>query len=257
MGYWKRFGIRYAGHFKRFTRDQMIGILLAVLVVAYQIHYGLVEKARTKGAYLSIALPYVVVFGVLLGWWFISTCYELDAEQTERIGEAERKTKEAEARNTRPKIVPEILECFWDIDAPSRDTFSFVYACIRLTNHADVATLITRYELNIEISNKKFISDSEATFSAEKRAQYEAFPGRTPPTKNWHLSPLQITPLTKGIHQDVWLKFPVDLQSVYTGEEAFPASVSVIVTDSFGLQYSSLTRHADVRMDTFVVPRDA
>jgi hypothetical protein len=200
---------------------------------------------------------YVAAFVIYAIYQSAHAAVTLDAERYVRILEAERRASDAEALNTRPKIVPEILECFWDIDAPSRDTFSFVYASIRLTNHNDVATHITKYELNIEISNVKFISDSETTYSAKRKAEDSFdFDDGTPLIMKWYLSRMQIAPLIKGVHQDVWLKFPVDLESVYTGKEAYPASVMVTVTDSFGVQYPSQTRWAEVRMDTFVVLRN-
>jgi len=238
------------------VRDNILWAVVVLVVPPAAVYFHDPNHSIDWSLIRTTLWLYVAAFVMYAIYQSAHAAVTLDAERYAHVLEAERRATEAEALNTRPKIVPEILECFWDIDDPSRETFSFVYASVRLTNHNDVATLITKYELTIEISNVKFISDSEVTYSAKRKAaESNDFRGGMPLIMKWYLSRLQITPLAKGVHQDVWLKFPVDLESVYTGEEAFPASVSVSVTDSFGLQYSSQTRWADVRMDTFVVPR--
>ena|ERR1035438_849800 len=79
MDYWKRFfGVFWAG-LRKSTGEQVIGALLAIAVVIYQIHYGIITEAQVRGAYWSIAWPYVILVGGFVLWHFVKTPVEVDA----------------------------------------------------------------------------------------------------------------------------------------------------------------------------------
>ena len=85
MGYWKRyFKVFWAGLMKS-TGEQVIGALITLAIVIYQIHYGIITDAQTKGAYWSIAWPYLIMVGGLLLWHLVKTPVEIDSSLNAKL----------------------------------------------------------------------------------------------------------------------------------------------------------------------------
>jgi hypothetical protein len=249
MGYWRRFAAVLWRDAMPWARDNIFWAVVCLIVppIAVWLHdsnhvidWQLVRTAAWL--YLTAFIAYAILQSV-------RAVLKLDAEQAQRIADANFRTAEAEARNTRPDIVPEVLNGIWDVEAPSKDIFSFVYLQVRLTNHSDVPTLITGCNLELNISNQRLFASSETTLFGQYKQDTEDFPSGMPPTKRLCFSPLQVAPLTKGIHQDIWVKFPVDLSSVYMVDEVFSAVACLTITDSFGMPYSSKSRSLTLRME--------
>jgi hypothetical protein len=85
MDYWKRYWRVYWAGLKKSTGEQVIGALLAVAIVIYQIRYGIITTDQINGAYWAIAWPYVILVGGLLLWHLIKTPAEMDAAVTAEL----------------------------------------------------------------------------------------------------------------------------------------------------------------------------
>ncbi len=60
-----------------------MGGVLAVLVLIFQIRYGLIRKAEETGAWWSIVWPYLILVALLVIWCAIKTWWELRGEDRE------------------------------------------------------------------------------------------------------------------------------------------------------------------------------
>jgi hypothetical protein len=63
----ERFVSRFRVRLLRSLREQVVAALLAVLILAFQLHYGVIQRADAPGAWWSIAWPYAILLGVFLG----------------------------------------------------------------------------------------------------------------------------------------------------------------------------------------------
>ena len=79
--YWSTFGKRFFKDFKSATGEQLIGALLALGILVYQIKYGVVHSADIRGSYLAILWPYVFLVVALFIWHFLRTSHVLHREQ--------------------------------------------------------------------------------------------------------------------------------------------------------------------------------
>jgi hypothetical protein len=66
MDYWKRFWTVVWADFKKSTRSLLVGLLLAIAILVFQILYGVISHAQERGAYWSITWPYLAVFAIYL-----------------------------------------------------------------------------------------------------------------------------------------------------------------------------------------------
>lgn len=108
MGYWQRYWRRYGTELRKSTGEQVISALLALTIVIYQIHYGIITRDQTSGAYWSIAWPYVILVGGLLLWHLVKTPAEMDAAITAEL--ASSKASE-ESLATRLREIEEARPC--------------------------------------------------------------------------------------------------------------------------------------------------
>jgi hypothetical protein len=61
-----RFASRFGMHIVRSFREQLVGGVLAVLILAFQLRYGLIRNAEAQGAWWSIIWPYLILAGLLI-----------------------------------------------------------------------------------------------------------------------------------------------------------------------------------------------
>jgi hypothetical protein len=61
-----RFATRFGMHFLRSFREQLVRGVLAVLILALQLRYGLIRKAGAQGAWWSIIWSYLILVGLLM-----------------------------------------------------------------------------------------------------------------------------------------------------------------------------------------------
>lgn len=78
-----RFVSKFGAHLARAIGEQVVGGVLAVLVLIFQIRYGLIRKAEETGAWWSIIWPYLIIVALLVIWCAIKTWWELRGEDRE------------------------------------------------------------------------------------------------------------------------------------------------------------------------------
>jgi len=59
--YYRRFRKQFAKDLLRFGREQVIGALLAVAILALQLYFGLIPAFQTRKSWVSILLPYFLL----------------------------------------------------------------------------------------------------------------------------------------------------------------------------------------------------
>jgi len=84
MSYWRRFWIRFRRDLASATSEQVIGLLLAVGILFYQIKYGVIHSGEVHASYWAIFWPYVFLVGVLFLWHLARTPYLLHLEDEKR-----------------------------------------------------------------------------------------------------------------------------------------------------------------------------
>jgi hypothetical protein len=109
MDYCKRYWRVFGTGLRKSTGEQVIGALLAVVIVICQIHYGLITEVQVNGAYWSIAWPYAILVGGLLLWHLVKTPAEIDAAITSELVSSKSReeslaTKLREIEDARPRI---------------------------------------------------------------------------------------------------------------------------------------------------------
>jgi hypothetical protein len=95
--YFKGFARELWDGFKEATAEQVIGLLLAVTILVYQIKFGAVHAEDRLSSIRALAWPYVDLALALLVWQLVKTPYKLDqtrAQEIEEIREALRVSQE-------------------------------------------------------------------------------------------------------------------------------------------------------------------
>ena len=83
----ERFATRFGAHLLRSFREQIVGGVLAVLILVFQLQYGLIRKAEEQGAWWSITWPYLILAALLILWCAIKTWWELRQEDSAKARE--------------------------------------------------------------------------------------------------------------------------------------------------------------------------
>lgn len=261
MGYWKRFNGHFWGDVQKFTASHVIGALLTVGIVAFQVRYGLITHAQTSGAYWSIVWPYLILLGFILLWHCIQTPAELDAERGEALQAETLRADRELARHTRPEIIPELIACFWDVDWRDgvKHPVSILYAYIRLRNLVDVDTLILNYQIEIKIADEiltgnydqvrrvgRLKHNQPADWSDNEHTEL----GNYIPYNNITDLVHRNSPLKKGLHVEGWIGVPLPMD-IAEGE-SIEADIVLIITDAFNIRYRSKETHLSVHSAQFV-----
>jgi len=82
-----RFAARFGAHLLRSFRERIVGGVLAILVLVFQLHYGLIRKAEEQGAWWSIIWPYLILTALLILWCAIKAWWELRQEDSAKARE--------------------------------------------------------------------------------------------------------------------------------------------------------------------------
>ena len=108
-----RFLYKFRVRLLRSLREQVVAAVLAVLILAFQLHYGVIQKADAPGAWWSIAWPYLILLTLFIvrhcigAWWEIR---QEDREHLQRLREYAKAqaallwTFEAQARDLLPHL---------------------------------------------------------------------------------------------------------------------------------------------------------
>jgi hypothetical protein len=91
MGYWILFWKRFGMSLKKATGEQVIGALLAIATVFFQIRFGLVTNAQVHGAYWSLAWPYLILAAALFLRHLVKTPVEMDTDRAKALKEGEKR----------------------------------------------------------------------------------------------------------------------------------------------------------------------
>jgi hypothetical protein len=81
----ERFVSRFRVRLLRSLREQVVAALLAVLILAFQLHYGVIQRADAPGAWWSIAWPYAILLGVFLLWHGVGAWQDLRREDAAKV----------------------------------------------------------------------------------------------------------------------------------------------------------------------------
>lgn len=112
--YYKRVGAVLWRDFAKSTREHVIGALLAVAIIALQIHYGVITTGDIRGNAWAIAWPYVTLISCLFLIHLVRAPYKLDMERKreletlkEQIAEQYAKIERLTWPEDRPKLTIE------------------------------------------------------------------------------------------------------------------------------------------------------
>jgi len=90
MDYLSRWGKQIVRQIWSFGRDQIVGLILAVLILLYQFHAGLIDtKQRHATELATLAYPYLTLLALYILFEIIRAPFVLDQQQRARIKELE------------------------------------------------------------------------------------------------------------------------------------------------------------------------
>jgi hypothetical protein len=89
--YFGRFGGKLLKHLFPLGGEHMLGVILALAILAFQWYYGLIPAEHGWKEIKSIGWPYVVLIGILFLLFVFRTPVELDSEAQKRINELSKK----------------------------------------------------------------------------------------------------------------------------------------------------------------------
>ena len=149
MGYWARFWQRLAKDFAKATGEQVIGALLTVGILYFQIRYGLIHSGEIRGSYWAVAWPYLLLVGALFLWHFFRTAYVLHLDTVTRVA------NETEARLKEKSLKPEFrtkIDCaIWDHTNGDR-----LYVHVQIVNASEASSTIRRIALRSPSTGEAF-----------------------------------------------------------------------------------------------------
>lgn len=178
MGYGKRYWGVFSSGLKKSTGEQVIGALLAAAIVIYQIHYGIITEAQMKGAYWSIAWPYVILVGVFMLWHLVRAPAQIDAVMAAEIEDLKSHAEILKARlkkieDTKPCIV--VRDVYTDKVAVNQNGFQ---VCIANVLRAKLENDPSHHYPNNEAKNVtatiSFYDDSGTLLIADMDARWTA-----------------------------------------------------------------------------------
>jgi hypothetical protein len=88
--YYKRLWGAFWRDFKKSTGEQMLGALLAVCILTFQIRYQIIRPGEIRANLGAIAWPYAILVGALLVWHLVKAPHVLYREHLEARTRAER-----------------------------------------------------------------------------------------------------------------------------------------------------------------------
>lgn len=251
MGYWTRYWKHCWVGVKKSTGEQVIGAVIALAIVVYQIHYGIISKDQVRGAYWSIAWPYAILVGVLLLRHLVKTPAEMDAERADEVEAANEARARILAKSMRPDIRGKVVAVFWVGFPPGLYRISRYFVKLELVNHNEVPCTISDYEMRFvpvpggddeeehSVSAKDF-----AIGKIEHRSVFaDKFTNALDPAGGrfeTHIFPSRISaeyPLTRGCAKEAWVQFDfTDRVPVFhnDGMDCTQDFFYILVTDSLG-----------------------
>jgi hypothetical protein len=229
---------------------------VAVLVIPPLLTYLHDSGHSIDWVVISLTLQlYVAAFVIYVLWQSGRAVVKLDSDCHEQLLDAQRTSELERARHTRPEIVPEVLFGLWDVEEPRRSIFTFLYIYVRLTNHVNVDTLITKYEVLVNATGRSGLIPGTAVEMQSggvliapnvpglPHCARDAEGRQVADFSSIWTAVRQLTPLKKGIHAEGWLKVPFELLSIQMEQnQTFKAVVTLVVTDSFGSCHSSISK---------------
>lgn len=147
----------------------------------------------------------------------------------------------------KPKLVTGILMAYWDVEGIGSFLYTYIYLHVRLTNHTNKETAITKYTLRIYGEGRGFVDYSHNPWLSaddwlERNDSYKTSSDVVKTDAVFtKLDPIQLVvtpdqPLKHGIHRDGWIAFRLPaIDPEETGK--MPLDLEVIVTDSMGNQH--------------------
>lgn len=120
LNYYKRFVLAFWKDFAKSTKEQLIGALLAVAILALQIHYGVIKDAEIKGNEWAIGWPYITLVAVLFMVHLVRAPWKLNEEHEARHRQhrSERSELEAEIsslKNALEQVAGPKIHLLWDV----------------------------------------------------------------------------------------------------------------------------------------------
>ena len=141
-------------------------------------------------------------------------------------------------RHTRPEIVSEIINCFWDVFRPqgTNDAKTILYLRVLLTNVVDVTTVLSRVEVDVLLNGENLSGTADSKHRDGRISHGIDFndlfaKGQEQFSSLWK----QITsdtPLRKGIPAEGSLAVRVELP-IESDRETLQGQVRLRVIDSF------------------------
>jgi hypothetical protein len=81
LGYCRRVAVRGFKNGSAWGRDQLlIGVLFAVLILGFQIKFGVIKRAEASAADWALLYPYLILLGAFLLFHVVRAVWQLDLE---------------------------------------------------------------------------------------------------------------------------------------------------------------------------------
>lgn len=216
--YYGRFLAHWARELRSFGGEQIVGIILAVLILIFQIRGGLIPSNDVKvTAYATILWPYLALIGIYLIIHWIRTPWKLDQDLSEKCDELEHRVRHLES------VPPNILLTIQDVvlhrtgDAEWRwkNGEFLVQVSAELLNLPSAtveysAQLVFRGEV-VALPAIKDVDRWEIIERAYYQQLYPNTPSMLRPRQGFVTHPAAITEnLTRSIRNEGWLHFQIE-----------------------------------------------
>lgn len=113
VAFWKDFA-------KPFWEQVVLGLIIAVAILYFQIRYGVIKSAEQKGNELALLWPYLGLIGAFLSFHLLRAPWKLDQEHSRKHEEHSRQLAEKHgelqkeiANRARPEVG---VTCDWKLD---------------------------------------------------------------------------------------------------------------------------------------------
>src|ERR1700676_225437 len=109
--YYKRFFLQWGKELWSFGREQMVGVVLAILILLFQMEKGLIPaKDAVLTAKVTLLWPYLALIAIYLVIHFVRTPWKLDQKKITEITSLETERDKylrslTEIENAKPSIV--------------------------------------------------------------------------------------------------------------------------------------------------------
>lgn len=237
LKYYKRVGQVMWKDFRSAVGEQIIGALLAVAILVYQLHYGLIKPSDLRPNLWSICWPYLLLVGALFLVHLIRAPWKLDCQSQGGLAKLTGDLQQEKARNQKPDIHIKVLEGL--VLSSDRDrgtgrsiigTFSKeVGLCLNLENHRPVKTTIQDVRLMLRANGRQYECKDSTNGNNQKFAITQNGQGK-------EMFGLDMEPLEYANHDYGWMTFRLEGLEMTSNLEA---EVEVTVIDGLGNPHSS------------------